>query len=64
MTFNSISGHAIAVDNKEKVIYQVDLRDNYMVKDLITEHIGNVTGLSFGKLTFICSTFNMRKSFP
>lgn len=51
MTFNSISGDAIAVDNQQKIIYQVSLRNNYAVKDLITEHIGNVTGLSFGKLT-------------
>lgn len=52
MTYNSISGDVIAVDNQQKIIYQINLRD-YTVRDLITEHIGNVTALSFGKLDLL-----------
>lgn len=48
MAYNSINGDVIAVDNQQKVIFLVNL-EKYVVKDLITEHIGNVTGLSFGK---------------
>lgn len=48
MAFNTISGHVIGVDNHAKIVYQVDMR-NYATKDLITENIGNVTALSFGK---------------
>lgn len=47
MTYNSISGTVIAVDNQQKIIYQISLK-NYAIKELITENIGNVTALSFG----------------
>lgn len=53
MAYNSIKGSIIIADNLRKVIIEVNTK-NYAVKELITEHVGNVTALAFGRnnLTF------------
>lgn len=48
MTFNSISNDVIGFDNTEKVIFTFNL-DNRSVKKIISQNLGNVTALAFGK---------------
>lgn len=51
MAYNSISGDVIVADNLHKVIVQISLK-NYTTKEIISKHIGNVTGMSFGKYLY------------
>lgn len=53
MAFNSHKGKAIIADNLRKIIFEVDTK-NYAVKELITENIGNVTAMAFGKYHLKC----------
>lgn len=48
LAYNSITGMAIVADNHRKVIVQVDMK-NYATKELITNNIGNITAMTFGK---------------
>lgn len=48
MAYNSITGDALVADNREKVIYQVNL-GTYSTKKIINTNIGNVTAMAYGK---------------
>lgn len=48
MAFNTISGDAIIADNQRRVIIKVSMA-NYAVKEIISDNIGNITALTFGK---------------
>lgn len=48
ITYNSITNDAIAVDNTEKIIYKFNL-DSNLVKPLISQNLGIITALTFGK---------------
>lgn len=59
MAYNSITGDVLVADNREKVIYQVNLH-RYTTKKIITKNIGNVTAMAYGKLSLtikICISF-------
>lgn len=48
VTFNSISNDVIGFDNTEKVIFTFNL-DSRSVKKIISQNLGYVTALTFGK---------------
>lgn len=50
LAYNSIQGDAIVADNRDGVIYQVDVRD-FRSHKVVASNVGNVTALAYGERT-------------
>lgn len=51
MAYNSLKGNVVVADNKDKIIYEVELK-TFATRKLVADNIENITAMAFGMIGF------------